>query len=82
MNAEEASEKPFGGQVEGIEADECEVGRKRRVPHGHDTDVKGDFSGLFERNTPRVFVESYEKMKKTRPKDGLVPHPKKMSSHC
>jgi len=38
----------FGGQDIEVEADECEVGRKRKGLHGYNTDVKGDFRGLFE----------------------------------
>ena len=38
---------PFGGKDRKVEADECEIGRKRKGLHGHDTDVNGDFRGLF-----------------------------------
>lgn len=55
---------PFGGKDKEVEADECEIGRKRKGLHGHDTDVKGDFRGLFERETGRIFVEAYDKLKK------------------
>ena len=47
-----------------VEADECEIGRKRKGFHGHETDVKGDFRGLFERASGRVFIEAYDKLKK------------------
>ena len=58
------SESDFGGKGFEVEADECEVGRKRKGLHGHETDVKGDFRGLFERATGRLFVEAYDKLKK------------------
>jgi len=54
----------FGGKDCEVEADECEVGRKRKGLHGHDSDVKGDFRGLFERRSGRLFVEAYEKVSK------------------
>lgn len=47
-----------------MEADECEIGRKRKGLHGHDTDVKGDFRGLFDRSTGRLLVAPYEKLKR------------------
>jgi len=56
--------EPFGGEDIEVEADECEIGRKRKGLHGHDTDVKGDFRGLFERGTGRIFIEPYDKLKK------------------
>ena len=55
---------PFGGKDVELEADECEVGRNRTGLHGHDADVKGDFRGLFERSTGRLFIEVYDKLKK------------------
>jgi len=55
---------PFGGKDIEVEADECEIGRKRKGLHGHDTEVKGDFRGLFERGTGRLFIEPYDKLKK------------------
>lgn len=58
------SEGDFGGKGLEVEADECEVGRKRKGLHGHETDVKGDFRGLFDRATGRLFVEAYDKVKK------------------
>ena len=54
----------FGGKDCEIEADECEIGRKKKGLHGHDTDVKGDFRGLFERASGRIFIEAYDKLKK------------------
>ena len=47
-----------------LEADECEVGRKRNGLHGHDTDVKGEFRGLFDHTTGRLFIGAYDKLKK------------------
>ena len=58
------SEDVFGGKGLEVESDECEVGRKRKGLHGRDSDVKGDFRGLFERHTSRLFVEAYQKLKK------------------
>jgi len=55
---------PFGGKDEEVEADECEIGRKRKGLHGHDTAVKGYFRGLFERASGRIFIEPYDKLKK------------------
>ena len=57
-------ESSFGGRGLEVEADECEVGKKRKGIHGRDSDVKGDFRGLFERHTGRLFVEAYQKLKK------------------
>ena len=66
MNYEAAHSdcQPFGGKDMEVESDECEIGRKRKGLHGHDTDVKGDFRGLFERSSGRIFVEAYEKTQK------------------
>jgi len=57
--------KPFGGRDVEVEADECEIGRKRKGLHGHDTDVKGDFRGIYDRSTGRLFIEAYDKPQKT-----------------
>jgi hypothetical protein len=54
----------FGGKDAEVEADECEVGRKRKGLHGRDSDVKGDFRGLFERRSGRLLVEAYQKVGK------------------
>jgi len=66
MNYEAAHSdcQPFGGKDMEVESDECEIGRKRKGLHGHDTDVKGDFRGLLERSPGRIFGESYEKIQK------------------
>ena len=66
MNWEAAhsDQKPFGGKDKEVEADECEVGRKRKGLHGHDTDVKGDFRGIYERSSGRLFIEAYDKVQK------------------
>jgi hypothetical protein len=39
--------KPFGGKDLEVEADECEIGRKRKGLHGHDTDVKGNLRDFW-----------------------------------
>ena len=54
---------PFGGKDVEVEADECEIGRRGKGLHGLDTDVKGDFRGLFERGSGRVLIEAYDKLK-------------------
>jgi len=62
--AKHSEQEAFGGKDLEVEADECEVGRKRKGLHGRDSDVKGDFRGLFERRSGRLLVEAYEKVKK------------------
>ena len=65
MNWEErhSEHDPFGGKRL-VESDECEVGRKRKGLHGRDSQVKGDFRGLYERHTGRLLVEAYQKLRK------------------
>ena len=62
--AKHSEKEDFGGKDLEVEADECEVGRKRKGLHGRDSDVKGDFRGLFERHSGRLLVEAYEKTRK------------------
>jgi len=54
----------FGGKDAAVEADECEVGRKRKGLHGRDSGINVDFMGLFEQRSGRLLVEAYQKLKK------------------
>ena len=67
--------KSFGGKDQEVEADECEIWRKRKrkVLHGHDSAVKGDFRGILEMTSGRLLVACYEKLKKTEDDRRFVP---------
>jgi len=63
MAAEEASHQPVGGRDIEVECDETEIGRRQKGIHGHKKIVKGDVWGAVERDTGRVILEIYDKMK-------------------
>ena len=64
LNEQAASGEVLGGPEVEVEADETEIGRKKKGIHGHDNRVIGDVRGVFERGSGRVFIELYEKLHK------------------
>ena len=55
----------LGGPDVEVEADETEIGRRKKGIHGHDNAVSGDVRGVFERVSGRVVLDVYEKLHKS-----------------
>ena len=62
MNYEASRGEVLGGPDVEVEADESELGRKKKALHGHYSTVLGDVRGVFERGTGQVVLELYEKL--------------------
>ena len=52
----------LGGRNTEVEADETEIGRRRKGVVGHATTSRVDVRGVFERGTKKLFMEPYLKL--------------------
>ena len=62
LNQQDAAEGVLGGPDMEVEADETEIGRKRKGLHGHGKQVLGDVRGVFERGSGKLFLETFDKL--------------------
>ena len=62
LNQQDATVDILGGPDMEVEADETEIGRKRKGLHGHDKQVLGDIRGVFERKTGKLYLETFDKL--------------------
>ena len=65
MDQQPAWGKVSGGPDVEVEADETEIGRRKKVIHEHDNTVSGDVRGVFKRISGRIVLDVYEKLHKS-----------------
>lgn len=63
LNQQAATLGILGGHDVEVEADETEIGRKKKGIHGHPTSVKADVRGVFERSTGRIWLDLFDKVR-------------------
>ena len=62
LNQQDATVDVLGGRDLEVEADETEIGRKRKGLHGHEKQVLADVRGVFERGSGRLYLETFDKL--------------------
>ena len=62
LNQQDATVDVLGGHDLEVEADETEIGRKRKGLHGHEKQVLADVRGVFERGTGKLYLEMFDKL--------------------